>query len=80
MHIYTHLLYADVSMLAQLQHAICITSAFDSGSLAGERPAEFPSTFFCLALEYMDRGTVKGLLQAAIHVYVVVDFLSVKQK
>jgi hypothetical protein len=45
-----------------------LVDAFDRGILTGRRPKFFPTTYFCLAIEYMDRGNVqnfidKGLLE-----------------
>eukprot|EP00927_Polykrikos_kofoidii_P047957 TRINITY_DN4221_c1_g1_i1.p1 TRINITY_DN4221_c1_g1~~TRINITY_DN4221_c1_g1_i1.p1 ORF type:complete len:710 (+),score=120.60 TRINITY_DN4221_c1_g1_i1:106-2235(+) len=39
-----------------------LKAGFESGRLAGKRPMFFPSCYFCLALEYMDRGTVQHLM------------------
>lgn len=44
-----------------------LRDAFDNGVLTGKRPKFFPETLFCIAIEYMDRGTLttfieKGLL------------------
>lgn len=37
-----------------------ISSGFESGKLKGNRPKVIPDRFLCMALEYMDGGTVQG--------------------
>lgn len=39
-----------------------LIAGFEDGSLKGRRPKLFPDCFICLILEYMDRGTVQGLV------------------
>jgi len=39
-----------------------LKAGFDNGILTRRRPKFFPDCYFCLALEYMDRGTVQHLL------------------
>lgn len=40
-----------------------LKAGFDDGTLTGKRPKRFPECFFCIALEYMDRGTVHHLVE-----------------
>merc|ERR1719335_1455418 len=37
-----------------------LDNGFKSGALKGKRPKLFPDCYFCLALEYMNRGTVQN--------------------
>lgn len=39
-----------------------LADAFDKGILTGKRPKFFPQTYFCLAIEYMDRGTLQNFI------------------
>lgn len=39
-----------------------LSAGFDAGTLKGKRPRFFPAVWFCLCLEYMDRGSVQDLL------------------
>lgn len=39
-----------------------LKAGFDHGILTRRRPKFFPDCFFCLALEYMDRGTVQNFM------------------
>jgi len=39
-----------------------LEAGFDKGILTGKRPQIFPNCYFCLTLEYMDRGTVQDLM------------------
>merc|ERR1712225_137226 len=39
-----------------------LTQAFDTGVLTGRRPKFFPMVYFCLAIEYMDRGNVQNFI------------------
>jgi len=36
--------------------------AYDSHAITGKAPAKFPDCYFCLALEFMDRGTAQSLI------------------
>lgn len=39
-----------------------LNEAFDHKVLTGKRPKFFPDTFFCLAIEYMDRGCLQNFM------------------
>jgi len=52
-------LHKDTSR--QMQHSL--EEAFETGKLTGKRPAHFPGSYFVLALEFMDHGTVQGLME-----------------
>jgi len=39
-----------------------LKAGFDNGILTRRRPKFFPDCYFCLALEYMDRGTVQNYM------------------
>lgn len=39
-----------------------LEDAFNEGVLRGRRPKLFPSRFICLAMEFMDRGTVQNFI------------------
>mmetsp|Transcript_109174 Transcript_109174/g.307853 ORF Transcript_109174/g.307853 Transcript_109174/m.307853 type:complete len:764 (-) Transcript_109174:81-2372(-) len=43
-----------------------LEGAFADGSLSGKRPVWFPDCYMCLALEYMDRGTVDNMMQRGL--------------
>lgn len=47
---------------ANLEIQSHLRKGFDTGILTKRRPKSFPSCYFCLALEFMDRGTVQNLL------------------
>eukprot|EP00928_Gymnodinium_smaydae_P099929 TRINITY_DN9670_c6_g1_i1.p1 TRINITY_DN9670_c6_g1~~TRINITY_DN9670_c6_g1_i1.p1 ORF type:complete len:602 (+),score=154.43 TRINITY_DN9670_c6_g1_i1:69-1874(+) len=41
----------------------CLQNAFDTGVLkAAKRPKRYPDIYFCLAIEYMDRGTLQHIV------------------
>lgn len=40
-----------------------LKAGFDNGTLTGKIPKKFPECFFCIALEYMNRGTVNHLVE-----------------
>mmetsp|Transcript_12874 Transcript_12874/g.29204 ORF Transcript_12874/g.29204 Transcript_12874/m.29204 type:complete len:933 (-) Transcript_12874:63-2861(-) len=39
-----------------------LKAAFDAGTLPGKCPVKFPESYFCLILEFMDRGSAKQLV------------------
>lgn len=43
-----------------------LQAGFDTGVLTGRRPKFFPTCYFCLALEYMDRGTVQTFIDKSL--------------
>mmetsp|Transcript_107333 Transcript_107333/g.303451 ORF Transcript_107333/g.303451 Transcript_107333/m.303451 type:complete len:478 (+) Transcript_107333:907-2340(+) len=52
------LMHRDVNMEIET----ILQRGFDTGVLTGRRPKFFPTCYFCLALEYMDRGTAQSFL------------------
>lgn len=57
--------YVEAFMHQDEDHEIArrLMAGFDDGTLTGKRPRKFPECFFCIALEYMDRGTVHHLVE-----------------
>lgn len=43
-----------------------LQAAFETGALTGQEPKWFPRTYFCIALEHMDRGTAECLSQRGL--------------
>jgi len=56
--------YIDAVMHRDANHEIkhLLEEGFRDGVLRGKRPENFPKCYFCLAIEYMDRGTVQHLM------------------
>jgi serine/threonine protein kinase len=55
--------YMEVIMHKDTNHLLrkYLTKMFDIGTLSGKRPKQFPMNWFCMSLEFMDRGTAQGL-------------------
>jgi serine/threonine protein kinase len=60
--------YIDVFMHADHDDDVkdCLQAGFSSGALQGKQPKKFPGCYFCVAIEYMDRGTVQNLMDQDI--------------
>lgn len=43
-----------------------LQKGFQDGSLTGKKPKVFPDVYFCLALEYMNRGTVQNFMDKGL--------------
>eukprot|EP00746_Dinoflagellata_sp_MGD_P039093 gnl/MRDRNA2_/MRDRNA2_19423_c0_seq1.p1 gnl/MRDRNA2_/MRDRNA2_19423_c0~~gnl/MRDRNA2_/MRDRNA2_19423_c0_seq1.p1 ORF type:complete len:1099 (+),score=224.75 gnl/MRDRNA2_/MRDRNA2_19423_c0_seq1:99-3299(+) len=60
--------YMNVFMHADEDHAVaeCLKGGFTSGAFKGKQPKRFPDCWFCIAVEYMDQGTVQNLMDKDI--------------
>jgi len=56
--------YSSAIMHFDQNHEIqkYLVAGFEDGTLTGRRPKRFPECYFCLLLEYMDRGSVQHLM------------------
>lgn len=43
-----------------------LQAAFAAGTLSGREPQFFPRNYFCLTMEYMDRGSTQGLVNGRL--------------